>query len=204
MKIMHESLKSFLAAKGFITAAQAELPGFPPVVELAYKSYAEHKCGIQPPQDIPINLEQVPVRILDDADWRWLDVMEEESTEEADLDDEDEDDGNMELNGEGKEPVVDVPAVPESTVLPVAEPVTAPTLETGDAMPSTTEPAAQTAQTEEEKDEAFFAAMEAQEAEAKKATEQAAENKGMNGGKDGFGHEDGDMSDDESDDIDKE
>ena len=77
-KAVFESLKAFLAKKGFISKEQSETEGFPPSIELAYKSYAENKCGIPYPQPIPTNQASVPVQILTDEDWQFLDQYVEE------------------------------------------------------------------------------------------------------------------------------
>lgn len=77
-KAVFESLKAFLAKKGFISKEQSEIEGFPPSIELAYKSYAENKCGIPYPQPIPTNQASVPVQILTDEDWQFLDQYVEE------------------------------------------------------------------------------------------------------------------------------
>ena len=122
-KAVFESLKVFLAKKGFISKEQSELAGFPPSVELAYKSYAENKCGIPYPQPLPNNQASIPVRILTDEDWQFLDqYVEEEAAEdtaeiidtiiETDVDDEstdtdddseDEEDGDDDESDEGNE-----------------------------------------------------------------------------------------------------
>ena len=77
-KAVFESLKAFLAKKGFISKEQSETEGFPPSIELAYKSYAENKCGIPYPQPIPTSQASVPVQILTDEDWQFLDQYVEE------------------------------------------------------------------------------------------------------------------------------
>lgn len=77
-KAVFESLKAFLAKKGFISKEQSETEGFPPSIELAYKSYAENKCGIPYPQPLPTNQASVPVQILTDEDWQFLDQYVEE------------------------------------------------------------------------------------------------------------------------------
>lgn len=77
-KAVFESLKAFLAKKGLISKEQSETEGFPPSIELAYKSYAENKCGIPYPQPIPTNQASVPVQILTDEDWQFLDQYVEE------------------------------------------------------------------------------------------------------------------------------
>lgn len=83
-KAVFESLKVFLAKKGFISKEQSEVAGFPPSVELAYKSYAENKCGIPYPQPLPNNQASIPVRILTDEDWQFLDqYVEEEAAEDT-------------------------------------------------------------------------------------------------------------------------
>lgn len=72
---IHQSIKLFLEKKGMISAAQALVPGFPPVVELAYKDYAKHRVGVPHPVQIPQNLLQMPAKILDDADWNFLEHL---------------------------------------------------------------------------------------------------------------------------------
>lgn len=77
-KAVFESLKAFLAKKGYISKEQSETEGFPPSIELAYKSYAENKCGVPYPQPLPTNQASVPVQILTDEDWQFLDQYVEE------------------------------------------------------------------------------------------------------------------------------
>lgn len=67
---LHESLKAFLAGHNFISEAEAALPGFPLVVENAYKSFALNKLGLIP-QLVPANVHQVDPRILNDALWSY-------------------------------------------------------------------------------------------------------------------------------------
>lgn len=86
-KAVFESLKVFLAKKGLISKEQSETEGFPPSIELAYKSYAENKCGIPYPQPLPTNQASVPVQILTDEDWQFLDqyVEEQEAKDTAEI-----------------------------------------------------------------------------------------------------------------------
>lgn len=66
---LFKSLVAFLVTKGFLNASDAPEGAFTPKAEQAYKSYAEHKCGVPHPQPIPANLSQVPAQILADGDW---------------------------------------------------------------------------------------------------------------------------------------
>lgn len=123
MNAMHESLKAFLVKKNFLSAADGSLEGFPLVVESAYRSFAEHKLGERPPVVVPTCLEQVNPRLLDDEEWVWLgDAVEEQ--EESSVDEDPPEDEII---------VEDLPGGDENKeTLPVAEPVSTPSVETGD------------------------------------------------------------------------
>jgi hypothetical protein len=67
--VLNKSLVVFLVKKGFLNADDAPEGALTPKAEMAYKAFAEHKCGAQPPFHLPANLDQVPVQILNDEDW---------------------------------------------------------------------------------------------------------------------------------------
>lgn len=119
---LHESIRTFLAKKGFIKEESLQTPGLTPEDELAYKSFAQHRLGAPYPWDLPANIFQVPAAILDDADWVYLDHLEESDDNVPAVDDEgdEEESTDSEVNNTQVQVPASAPA-PEPASEPVSE-----------------------------------------------------------------------------------
>lgn len=120
---LHESIRTFLAKKGFIKEESLQTPGLTPEDELAYKSFAQHRLGAPYPWDLPANIFQVPAAILDDADWVYLDHLEESDDNVPSVDDEgDEEDSEEETNTQVQASAPAPESAPEPVSAPAPEP----------------------------------------------------------------------------------